>query len=61
MHANIVAAAAHAGLLVQHAARALRAGQLVRLRASRGDLQVLPAETMTGPAEPLPAGLRSWR
>ena len=56
MHANIVPLPRTPALLVQHAARALRAGQPVTLRASRGDLQVLPAEAMPGPAEPLPAG-----
>src|SRR3712207_1341291 len=56
MHANIVPLPRTPALLVQRAARALRAGQPVTLRASRGDLQVLPAEATPGPAGPLPEG-----
>ena len=54
MHANIVPLPRTPALLVQQAARALRAGQAVTLRASRGDLQVLPAEAPFMPAAPLP-------
>src|SRR3954454_16686420 len=43
-------------LLVQHAARALRAGQTVTIRAPRGEVRVLSAEAAGIAARPWPAG-----
>ena len=43
-------------LLVQRAARALRAGRAVAVRAPGGELRALAAEAAGGPAGPWPAG-----
>jgi len=44
-------------LLVQHAARALRAGQTVTIRAPRGEVRVLSAEAAGRAARPWAAGI----
>src|SRR6478752_2394025 len=43
-------------LLVQHAARALRAGQTVTIRAPRGEVRVLAAEAAGRAVQPWAAG-----